>query len=446
MAGVRRPDVSRRRLRPLGLPPPRSWRGPGLTGPSRILTIGHVTRAEEMTRDRLAEMAGVDVAYIDELVRVGALVPQDGDRFRASDVRRINIVQALEGAGLPLVAIGTSIAQGHLSLDFVEDPSYDRFAATTATTFRQLSEQTNVPLDILLTIREAMGSARPEPDDRVRESELDVLPMLRFQATSGVRPAISERALRVYGDSLRRVAETEADWWGSDILAPLFRSGVSVGDVGRAIEPFLDDATETTDRALLALFHGHQSKAWMRNILESVETILDQSGVHARADRPPAIAFLDLTGYTRLTDERGDDAAATLARELGSLVQGLSARHGGRAVKWLGDGVMFHFRNPGDAVRASLEMVEAGGSAGLPPAHVGIHAGPVLFQEGDYFGRTVNLASRISDFARPSEVLVTPEVVKASDDVHGLSFDAIGPVRLKGVEREVMLLRAARTG
>lgn len=401
--------------------------------------------AHDLTRDRLAEMAGVDVGYVDELVGIGALRSHPGDGYRPSDVRRIGIIQALEGAGLPLAAIGTSLSRGDVSLDFVDDPSYDRFAATTSVTFRGLSEETGVPLEVLLTIREAMGSARPEPDDRVRESELDVLPLLRFQTARGVRPAISERALRVYGDSLRKVAETEADWWGSDILGPLFRSGASVDEVGRALEPFLAEATETTDRAILALFHGHQSKAWMRNIMESVETILDRSGVHARVDRPPAIAFLDLTGYTRLTDERGDDAAATLARELGTLVQSLSVRHGGHPVKWLGDGVMFHFRDPADAVRASIEMVDAGEKAGLPPAHVGIHAGPVLFQEGDYFGRTVNLASRISDFARPSEILVSEAVVAAIDDADGLSFDAIGPVRLKGVESEVALLRASRT-
>jgi adenylate cyclase len=399
---------------------------------------------EDLTRDRLAEMAGLDVAAIDELVRAGALVPRHGDRFRASDVRRIGIIEALAGAGLPLEAIGTSISQGKVSLDFVEEPAYDRFAAVTGTTFRQLSDESGVPIETLRTIREAMGSARPEPDDRVRESELDVLPMLRFQMTRGVRPAVSERALRVYGDSLRRVAETEADWWGSDILAPLFRSGLGVAQVGTALEPFLAEATDTADRALLAIFHGHQSKAWMRNILESVETVLDRSGVHARVDRPPAIAFLDLTGYTRLTDERGDDAAATLARELGSLVQGLSARHGGRAVKWLGDGVMFHFPDPGDAVRASLEMVDAGAAAGLPPAHVGVHAGPVLFQEGDYFGRTVNLASRISDVARASEVLVSEAVVEAVGTADDLEFESLGPARLKGVERDVTLLRASR--
>ena len=404
-----------------------------------------MTVAEEMTRDRLAELAGVEADYVDELVRVGALAPAEGDRFRPSDVRRIGIVQSLVGAGLPLAAIGTSIARGDVSLDFVEEPSYDRFAATTIMTFRHLSDETGVPLEVLLTIREAMGSARPEPDDRVRESELEVLPMLRFQNERGVRPAISERALRVYGDSLRRVAETEADWWASDILGPLFRSGASVGEVGNALVPFLQDATVTADQALLALFHGHQSKAWMRNILEGVETVLDQSGVHARVDRPPAIAFLDLTGYTRLTDERGDDAAATLARDLGTLVQGLSVRHGGRAVKWLGDGVMFHYREPAEAVRASLEMVDAGEAASLPPAHVGIHAGPVLFQEGDYFGRTVNLASRIGDVARASEVLVSADVVLAVGSVDDLSFESLGPARLKGVERDVELLKASWT-
>jgi class 3 adenylate cyclase len=115
-------------------------------------------------------------------------------------------------------------------------------------------------------------------------------------------------------------------------------------------------------------------------------------------------------------------------------------------VKWLGDGVMFQYPDPSDAVRASLDMVDAGKAAGLPPAHVGIHAGPVLFQEGDYFGRTVNLASRISDVARPSEVLVSRDVVEAVGEADDLAFEAIGPVRMKGVERDVELLRASRTG
>ena len=81
---------------------------------------------------------------------------------------------------------------------------------------------------------------------------------------------------------------------------------------------------------------------------------------------------------------------------------------------------------------AALDMVEGVGDPGLPPAHVGIHAGPVVFQEGDYFGRTVNIAARIAEYARPGEVLVSQEVVDVADG-RPVTFTEIGPVELKGV-------------
>jgi adenylate cyclase len=84
------------------------------------------------------------------------------------------------------------------------------------------------------------------------------------------------------------------------------------------------------------------------------------------------------------------------------------------------------------------------GRHGLPPAHVGIHAGPVVFQEGDYFGRTVNLAARIGEYARPGEVLVTQEVVDASDAAP-VSFVDIGPVELKGIPGTLRLHTARRS-
>jgi adenylate cyclase len=112
-------------------------------------------------------------------------------------------------------------------------------------------------------------------------------------------------------------------------------------------------------------------------------------------------------------------------------------------VKWLGDGVMFYFREPAAAALAALEMVEAVGRQGLPPAHVGIHAGPVIFQDGDYFGRTVNLAARIAEYARPGEVLVSQEVVDAAEG-GPVTFTEIGPVELKGVRGTLRLHIAGR--
>src|SRR6185369_17295081 len=142
--------------------------------------------------------------------------------------------------------------------------------------------------------------------------------------------------------------------------------------------------------------------------------------------------------------ERGDATAADLAGRLARIVQRTSVGHGGIPIKWLGDGVMFYFREPGGAVRAALDMVDQAREAGLPPAHVGLDAGPVLFQEGDYFGQTVNLSARIADYARPGEVLVSRTVADASDEPD-IGFREIGPVDLKGVAGSTELLLAHQT-
>jgi adenylate cyclase len=174
-----------------------------------------------------------------------------------------------------------------------------------------------------------------------------------------------------------------------------------------------------------------------------VEGALEKAGLFSRLRRPPAVSFLDITGYTRLTEERGDEAAADLAARLGTLVRRSSQEHGGQPVKWLGDGVMFYFRNPGEGVLAALDMVEGAATQGLPPARVGIHAGSVIFQEGDYFGRTVNIAARIAEYARPGEVLVSQEVVDAADGT-AVAFTEIGPVELTGVSGTLRLHTARR--
>ena len=162
-----------------------------------------------------------------------------------------------------------------------------------------------------------------------------------------------------------------------------------------------------------------------------------------RPGRVPAMCFLDLVGYTQLTEEQGDQVAAALAETLALLV-GRSARaHGGVPVKWLGDGVMVHFREPAGAVLSALELVEQLPVADLPPAHVGVAAGPVVVQGGDYFGRTVNLAARIAARASAGQVLVSGSVVESAS-LPGVRFVEVGEVTLKGIARPVRLLDARR--
>lgn len=398
-----------------------------------------------ISESQVAERAGVEPGYVASLVGLGILEPDGDGKLAEGAVRRVRIVQTLETAGIPLDGLSQALRSGALSLDFIDTPSYDRWTSLGSETFRQVSERTSVPVELLTVIREAMGLAPAEPDDRVRANEMDVIPLVQLQHENGFRSTVIERALRVYGESMRRVTETESDWWRDEVMMPIIQAGAGPAAMMEASSKLSPALAEASDRAILAIYHGQQSKSWMRNILEGFETALATAGIHNPPERVSAMCFLDLTGYTRLTEERGDAVAADLARDLSTVVQKYSVQHGGTAVKWLGDGVMFHFPEPGKGVLAALDMVEAASEGGLPPAHVGLHAGPVLFQEGDYFGRTVNIAARIADYARPGEVVVSQEVVDASGD-EPVTFVEIGPVELKGVSGVLHLHGASRTG
>ena len=144
------------------------------------------------------------------------------------------------------------------------------------------------------------------------------------------------------------------------------------------------------------------------------------------------MCFLDITGYTRLTSERGDEAAAQLASTFSRMVQRTSHQYAGKAVKWLGDGVECS-TSPIPVPAWSRPWTW---SKGPPMPGCRRPCRPprrsVLIQDGDYFGATVNLAARIADYARPGEVLVSQSVVDAAGEVPA-AFSEIGPVELKGV-------------
>ncbi len=388
-----------------------------------------------------ADRAGVDVGFVEQLISVGIIAPDSDGRLSTGDVRRIGIVSSLIGAGIPLDPLAEAIRTRGLSLEFVDTPAYERFSALSDETFAQASARTGIPLPLLTVVREAIGRAQPAPEDRLRDDEQIVLPFVELQLKSGFRANAIERLLRAQGDSLRRIADAESEWWASEVIRPVIEAGNNPTEIIQGDNSQL--LTDLAEQALLAMHHAHQEHAWTQNIIAGFEQLLARAGLYSRIERPPAMCFLDISGYTRLTQERGDAAAADLAEKLGRLVQRASVQHGGRPVKWLGDGVMFFFRDPGPGVEAALEMVDGVRHAGLPPAHVGLHAGPVLFQEGDYFGQTVNVASRIAEYARPGEVLVSQAVVDASPGV-GATFAEIGAVDLKGVAGAVRLHAARR--
>jgi adenylate cyclase len=109
----------------------------------------------------------------------------------------------------------------------------------------------------------------------------------------------------------------------------------------------------------------------------------------------------------------------------------------------LGDGVHFHFADPRDAVLASLDIVERVRPRGLPPAHVGVEAGPMIYDEGDYFGRTVNVAARIASAAGSDQVFVGEGFAELVP-TDGFRLREVGPFELKGIARPVTLFEAVR--
>jgi class 3 adenylate cyclase len=102
-----------------------------------------------------------------------------------------------------------------------------------------------------------------------------------------------------------------------------------------------DRIAPVMEQSILAMYHVHQARAWTANVIEAFEVLMDKAGIHSRLVRLLAICFLDISGFTLLTQERGDDAATDLAVTVERLVQRTSVQRGGKPIKWLGDGVMF---------------------------------------------------------------------------------------------------------
>jgi adenylate cyclase len=303
------------------------------------------------TREELAGRAGVSVGYIDHLIELGILTASAADApFSAGDVRRVRFIHGLEEGGLPLEGMGAAVRSGDLSFRFFDTPAWDRFGGMSPTTFRELSAQTGIGLDLLQSVRESIGFARPGPDDHLREDELDQVALVRASLAAGVDPGAVEQLMRVWGESVRRITDAEANFYHSQIELPLLRSGLSESQMMEAATTASASIGPLLDRSILGMYHAQSEHTWMALVVEAVEATLERAGLYEIVAQAPAMCFLDLSGYTRLTEERGDQAAAEMAASLGRLVQHSSHEHGGRPVKWLGDGVMVYFRQPGQAV------------------------------------------------------------------------------------------------
>src|SRR6266498_59271 len=393
----------------------------------------------------LADLAGVTEVEVARLVELGILVPRDGtDPFLETDVQKVRLAAGCEQAGLPMAGIASAIQAGRLSFAFLEAAPFRRWAVRSTRTYRQVSQETGVPLDRLGAVLESMGFARMGPDEPMREDELEVVPLLQLGLSSGTFDlAWLTRLGRAHADGLRLLATAWTEAYHARFEGPALESGADQRTAMELAAQLGADFLPLGDPALLGIYRRQQELAWTEHLVERIENELEAAGMLGRPERVPAMSFLDLVGYTHLTEQQGDATAAALAETLAVLVNRSSREHGGVPVKWLGDGVMVHFREPAGAVLSALRLVEQLPQVGLPPAHVGVAAGPVVAQGGDYFGRTVNLAARIAACAGAGQVLVSGSVAEAASP-EGVAFVELGELRLKGFARPVRLLEASR--
>jgi adenylate cyclase len=402
------------------------------------------TSADQLSDEEVAARAGLTPERLRELVDLGLLERAQGG-FLRRDVMRARMIDELESKGLDLQALASAHASGHLTLGYLESAARRR--PRSDRTFAEFGEQVGLALDTLQMCYVAFGLPRPRAEDYVRKEDEPILNALPVLFGAGVSEGDVLRALRIWGDSARRVAQFQVHYFHTTIEEPFRQRGLRDNE---AVEAAFNEVGlrfgHSGDEMLAWLFRRHADVFNIEHEFEHVETALEEARVRQRSARGvEAVAFADLSGYTTLTEEAGDEEAARVSLTLAQLVNEVAADHRGDVVKMLGDGVYFHFRDPSDAVRASLEIVDTVGPRGLPPAHVGVNAGPMIYDEGDYFGRTVNIAARIASQASENRVFAGEDLVPLVEP-HGFQLREVGPFELKGVAQPVTLYEAIRDG
>lgn len=148
--------------------------------------------------------------------------------------------------------------------------------------------------------------------------------------------------------------------------------------------------------------------------------------------------FADISGYSRLTEQHGDEAAAELAISFATAVERLASAHGAEVVKSSGDAVMVHGELAAEVVRLGLALVtEPFWGSGRPPIHAGVHTGPAINRAGDWWGAAVNVASRVADAACAGQLLITEASRMAAGRRLSIRLQSLGPLRFKNITNPV---------
>jgi adenylate cyclase len=386
---------------------------------------------ERLTRDELIRLSACPPAQVDRYVALGLIRPSaDDGLFGKGDVSRVRLLAALNGSGISADQLAEAERAGGMTVDFAGEVVADQPGLTGESWQAALAA---LGFDTILCDRVflALGLPAPALDDLVREDDRELLDIVARVRAAGVPDEALLRLLRIMTVNLGNIVAAQRDLFRLELEDPLTESGLSDREQVAKTAPLRLALQRLSYRATFLIQRRLLERTVFENLISHFERNLHSLGIASRSrDATRTIAFLDMSGFTRLTEEFGDRQAADHGARLLEIVQDSGVLHGARLVKLLGDGVMLHFRDAAAAVRCGLEIVGRADHAGLPPVRAGLATGPVIARDGDYYGHTVNLAARLAAIAAPGTVLVSDAVRMAAE---GLAFDPAPPVVLKGI-------------
>jgi adenylate cyclase len=382
-----------------------------------------------LSLDELAALVRLDASQITEWAAARLIDPDGDGRFDDLDLLRLMAIRHYEPLGYDPERLAKALASGEVE-PFLGEYIYPR---ETQLTVEQAAERTGIDPEMLADLLTALGWARPG----FLEKDLRMLEGFKLIEESGMpREALLEGA-RVFGDTLRRLAETLVRLVHVHIHERLLEEGLSEDEVIRRIHGLQEAAQAILDGIIERVFHEHLLQA---DIEDAYVHLVDTDPVGGRGAVDATIVFIDVESFTRLTETEGDEVAVDLMTRVDSLARALALERDGKVVKAIGDALMLAFRQPSDAASFAGALHDGTGRDSLIPGlRVGMHCGPAIYRAGDYIGATVNLASRVTDTATAGQTVLTEAVAERLDD--SAPVEPLGVRVLRGAERPVALYR-----
>ena len=383
------------------------------------------------------------------LAEIGLLTAEHG-RFTFGAVLAVKMVSAVMETGITAETIEHAAAEGLLRIQRTDEflpyepgPRSDR-------TFAEFQADAGSRAELVPAVYEVLGLPKPDPSAPIHADEEAMLERFLQVWRSAPDEDSLLRAARLMAEGTRAAMLGWADLVDEQVAEPARRRLLrgELDEFPDEVRVTFATATRLVPEMFLWLSARYLEHRSVTGIVEGFERFLASRGLAQPPDPlgPPAIVFVDLSGFTRLTRERGDESAVRAAMSLQRRADEAARLHGGRLVKLLGDGAMLRLTDATAGVAAALDLVETMGGEGALSSHAGVHTGPVIERDRDVFGHTVNLASRIADVAGPGEVLTTEAVVEATASAAAtFGFERIEDTEFEGLPGPVALFRATRT-